>query len=704
MRGDAAGEKRESRVLVFAGTTEGRELAALLSACAVPLTVSVATAYGTMVLPGLPGAEILQGRMDREEMEDVLRSREVSLCVDATHPFAREASREILAACAAAGVPCLRLRRGSDAPESAEGGPAPVFVSSLQEACAYLAARPGRILLTTGSRDLGRIAAAIPGAGKRCYARVLPTAQSLSACEQAGLCGRHVLAMQGPFSVRMNEALLRDLDAAFLLTKESGATGGYPEKLEAARACGVQAVVIRNPERAGALPQGCAAAGDFTQTLQELERRLCVDLSQGRRCRLSLCGAGPGSASLLTLECVRALREAQVVFGAGSVLRTLAGDPEGERLLSGKTTVPVYGAEAMLEYLGSHREISSAAALYSGDSGFYSGASAVLQEAQRRALPWLEVRRLPGISSVQAFAAALGLPWQEAQLASAHGRDFPAAGVLRVSRRLFLLVSGAEQVRRLGEELASAVREGSLPGTVTAAWGRDLSLGGQQIRRGSLSVLREAAEPGRYIVLLENPQACSESLLPHLGDDDFARGRVPMSKRSVRQLVLCALHPADGEVIWDVGAGTGSLSVEAARSCPRSVVWSIERKPEACALLRENRRRFALSGMRVVEGEAPQALEDLPAPSAVIIGGSSGELLEIVACALDKNPAARFVATAVTLETIAALMQLPGHLPVTEPSVLQVSAAQAQALGSYHLMRGENPVWIVSFAGEQKEG
>ncbi len=242
-------------VLLFAGASDGRELAMRLAALPadppVGLTVSVATEYGLESIRALPARVVRRaGRLDRAGMERLLRDGRFDVVVDATHPYAREATLTIRDAAAAVGVRRFRLRRergGGDGGGDGGGGEEVVVVASAEEAAAWLAGTEGKALLATGSKDL-RAFAAVPGAADRLYPRVLPTAEALEECARAGLARDHIIAMQGPFSREVNAALMRQYDIRVLVTKDGGAAGGFGEKLAAARDAGVRVLVIARPE------------------------------------------------------------------------------------------------------------------------------------------------------------------------------------------------------------------------------------------------------------------------------------------------------------------------------------------------------------------------------------------------------------------------------------------------------------------------
>ena len=233
------------KICVFAGTTEGREVVSFLQGQA-EVYACVATEYGQTLLPRGEQVTVSAVRLSQEEMEALFRAHRFDLVIDATHPYADVVTRNICAACAATGTQYHRLLRAD-----CTAGENAVYVPDIDGAVAYLAETQGTILLTTGSKELHRFAV-LPDFAQRTYARVLPMEQSLQLCREAGLQPSHILAMQGPFSVEMNAAMLKSTGAAYMVTKSSGTAGGFEEKISAAAAAGVTSVIIgRPPQRAG---------------------------------------------------------------------------------------------------------------------------------------------------------------------------------------------------------------------------------------------------------------------------------------------------------------------------------------------------------------------------------------------------------------------------------------------------------------------
>ena len=235
-------------ILVFGGTAEGRMLVEWLDArntCSI--VACTATDYGASLLPDGRNVTAMHGPLSTEKKHALMREHDFCCIVDATHPFALHISESIAALARDHGIDVLRVGR-----EQSEEG-SWIGVDSASEACAYLASTTGNILLTTGSKDLAVFAEGIPDFAQRVYARILPVPDSLEKARQLGIAPSHILAMQGPFSAQLNCALIREYDIGYLVTKQSGATGGFGEKLAAARECGVEVVAIRCPDQKAAI-------------------------------------------------------------------------------------------------------------------------------------------------------------------------------------------------------------------------------------------------------------------------------------------------------------------------------------------------------------------------------------------------------------------------------------------------------------------
>ena len=390
---------------------------------------------------------------------------------------------------------------------------------------------------------------------------------------------------------------------------------------------------------------------------------------------VTLIGMG-ASADTLTAEAREALGRAELVAGAQRLLDALPAGVTAERVPA------VRPADVLAVVAGAQ----NAAVLYSGDTGFYSGAAGLLARLKEAGIP---ARVLPGLSSVQMLAAALGRPWQDWNLVSAHGRPCdPVAAVCGGQPAFFLTGTGESGPAALCAQLAAAGL-GALPVTV----GENLGLASRRIFAGTAA--GAAGERfGPLAVLLAEPAFRLPARTPGWPDETFVRAEgVPMTKRAVRAQVLAQLALCPGETVWDVGAGTGSVSLEMAYANGGAPVWAVERLPEACAVLEANRRRLGGWNVRPVSGEAPAALAGLPAPDAVFIGGTRGRLGPILDAALAANPAARIGLTAIALETLAAALDACAARGL-EAEITQIAAAHAA--GRPHLLRAANPVFLIT--------
>ena len=393
---------------------------------------------------------------------------------------------------------------------------------------------------------------------------------------------------------------------------------------------------------------------------------------------VTLIGMGSGQPENLTLQSLAALRQADLILGARRLLAVLpAGCTENR--------AAAYRPDEVAELLQTSGA-ENAVLVYSGDTGFYSGASSMMEKLEALGV---RARVLPGLSSIQLLAAALGRPWQGWNLVSAHGRTCDPVAECMQGRPTFFLTGGSEDPATLCAQLAA---EGF--GDVQAVVGQCLGTPEEKIFRGSVKELAAGRFNSLSVLLVEAAEVLPRRA-PGLPDEAFERDDVPMTKQEVRAAVLAKLAVRPEDILWDVGAGTGSVSVELALAAPRGRVYAVECRPEGCALIKANREKFRTRNLVLVEGLAPAALSDLPAPDAVFIGGSKGSLAAIVDAALDKNPDARICVSAIALESLsAAVAALTAKGRTVQVS--QIAVSRARAVGGLHLMMAQNPIYLIT--------
>ncbi len=677
------------KVTIFAGTSEGRRLAELCDGQGISVTVCVATEYGEKVLPELQNGTVHTGRMDQAEMKGFLEKEAPEVVVDATHPYAEIVSQNLESVCREIRLEYCRLERESLVKTISEAGSLVKVADSVAEAAGLAEKMPGKIFLATGSKELSVFCEKISELS-RLYVRILPVQEALEKCTSLGLEARQLICMQGPFSEEMNYALFRQTGASVLITKESGAAGGFPEKLRAAAKLGMSVIVIRRPQEKKGLPfeEVCLRLGiDFEKkNVRDSgpERMPEEDKKQESTVpEITVIGIGIGSRAGMTGEAKEALAKAEIIFGAKRMLESI-GYEEKEK-------VCLYQSADIKEYLKNHPEFQKIAVVFSGDVGFYSGAGKFCKGFAEYSV--YSIKLICGVSSMNYFAAKLHMSWQDMKLCSCHGRNCNLPVQIRREKKVFCLFGKSGQVR----ELALRLIDFNMV-DIKFHIGINLGYREEQYLCGFPKDFTEFSAEGLCVGIFENPIP-DQVVTPGFPDKNFIRGNVPMTKEEVRELVLCKLRLKRDSVVYDVGAGTGSVSIECARMAPDGKIYAIEKKKEALELLKGNRRLFAAAQVEIVAGEAPEVLEELDVPTHAFIGGSGGRLREILMSLLRKNRGIRIVVTAVTLETQSEMTGLLKELPLTDVDVVSVLAARAEQLGKYHLWRGENPVMIFSFSG-----
>lgn len=655
-------------ICVFAGTTEGRELVSWLSGQQnVRVYACAATEYGGELLETGGNVTVSAQRLTEADMDELFTRESFACVVDATHPYAPVVTENIRAACGRAGIPYLRLLRDSGGLPSGS-----VCVADTAEAVCWLAHTEGNILLTTGSKELAAYAS-IPDFARRVYARVLPVEASIAACREAGVPTAHILAMQGPFSTEMNLAMLQSFQIRVLVTKESGTKGGFAEKAEAAARAGVPLLVIGRPQQVEGL--------SFGETVRELCRRFGLKVQP----QVHVIGIGPGDRAHQTLQAAAAMAEADCLIGAKRMLQAVAAP--------GQLCCEAIAPEEIRQAILAHPECRRFAVVMAGDIGFYSGT--------KKLLPLLEncqVTLVPGLSSLVCLCAALGTSYEDVVPVSLHGRQADIVGAVSRHRRVFALVGGSDGMKKLCARLTEAGM-----GAVRVSVGERLGYPDEKITCGTAEALAQREFHSLSVCLIEHD---GSYVVTHgLPDDCFNRGAhadgspVPMTKSEIRSISLSRLRLTEDAVCWDIGAGTGSVAIEMALQAPAGQVYAIEKKSAALELLARNARELHAENVTVVPGLAPEACQELPAPTHVFVGGSSGNMRQILELCRRKNPHVRIVATAIALETVAELTQCRREMDFAETEAVCVTVAQSRQAGPYTLMQGQNPVYIFTFQG-----
>ena len=387
---------------------------------------------------------------------------------------------------------------------------------------------------------------------------------------------------------------------------------------------------------------------------------------------VSVIGIGM-SRSTLTAQALEAVKQADLLIGAPRMLS------EFKDLK--KNTSVAFLAQDILGVIRSS-EAERIAVLFSGDVGFYSGAAGLLS-----ILDPGSVTVYPGISSAVYFFAKCGRPWQDATLVSCHGLDTDLVSPVRRNSEVFALTGGNV------EELAgSLIRAGF--GDLKVTVGESLSYNDEKIWSTKVSDLPGRSFSSLTVLLIDNPapESCVRSGIP---DEEFVRSSVPMTKSEVRAVCLSKLHVRPSDVCYDIGCGTGSVTVEMALAAYEGRVYAFDKKQEAVDLTQQNCVAFHLGNVTAVTGKAPEVLNGIPDPDVVFIGGSSGKIGPILRLLYARNPSVHFVITAICLETLTDAVS--GLKAIgRDPEIVQISAARTKAVASLHMLEAQNPIFIIS--------
>ena len=391
--------------------------------------------------------------------------------------------------------------------------------------------------------------------------------------------------------------------------------------------------------------------------------------------KINIIGMGM-SEKTLTAEALELINDADILIGARRLI------DEFSEL--NKPSYNAYLSNDILEII-EKTDAEKIAILVSGDVGFYSAAEK-LTETLKDYSPNL----IAGISSVSYFFAKCSLPWKDANLISCHGLDTNIVSSVRRNRFTFALTG--KNVPELQKEL---VKYGFADLKVWV--GENLGSEEESIQESKISDLAGKEFSSLTVLIIENPDFDSR-IRTGIPDEEFIRGKVPMTKSEVRAVCLSKLALSPTDIAYDIGCGTGSVTIEMAFSAYDGKVYAFDKNEEAIDLLKQNCQKFHLDNVEAICGLAPECLKDLPVPDLAFIGGSSGNMDEIVSYLHGINNEMRFVITAVTLESAMAGLDSLKNVGISGDFV-QVAVSKGRQIGDLHMLMAQNPIFIISGSG-----
>lgn len=409
--------------------------------------------------------------------------------------------------------------------------------------------------------------------------------------------------------------------------------------------------------------------------------------------KITIIGIGMGDPGTMTGTGKELLSRAGLVAGAGRMLEACGLQEGGTKE---REVIRAYEPEKICRALKNSRK-EEAAVLMSGDSGFYSGTKKLLdalEHYKEEVKEWrgVSVHVEPGISSLSYFASRLQISWEDAAVISLHGRKDNLLSAVRRSRKTFLLTSGQTA------EICRELTEGGL-GDVMVCAGSRLSYPDEHIVKSPAKDWQAAGFPsvqtdGLTVLFLlnEKPERFFSAGIP---EECFIRGRVPMTKSEVRAVIMSKLAVREEDVVYDIGAGTGSVSVELSLAAGKGQVFAVECDPEGIGLIRQNGEKFGCHNLTVVEGMAPEALAGLPAPDAVFIGGTKGRLEPILDAIPKENRSVRICISAVTMETVSEALRCMEKKALRNVNACQIGVTRLRPVGGLHMLQAQNPIFLL---------
>ncbi len=395
--------------------------------------------------------------------------------------------------------------------------------------------------------------------------------------------------------------------------------------------------------------------------------------------KIFIVGVGMDGDLTLTIQAKNVIENADVLIGSERAVKPFSG--------LCKRVFYCWKASEIKEIL-SNNLFYNAAILLSGDSGFFSAAKSLSAE-----LCGHEIEIICGISSPSYFCAKIKKPWQQMKFISLHGEKNSIVRAVCENEFCFFLLGGEVTPAEICAKLCEFGRE-----KIRVYIGENLAYPSEKITVGSAEELTKIECSSLCVLVTENPDFERVKSVG-IADEKFLRGDVPMTKSAVRAAIISRLEIPGRGVCWDIGCGTGSVSVEMALQCGSGTVFAIEKNDTASELTQKNLLKFGCDNVEIISGSAPGILQNLPAPDRVFIGGSGGKLSEIIDVIFEKNKHCKIAVTAVCIDTLSECLDALKAHGISSPEIIQLAVSRAEFVGGHAMLRAENPIFLITANG-----
>lgn len=400
--------------------------------------------------------------------------------------------------------------------------------------------------------------------------------------------------------------------------------------------------------------------------------------------KVYIIGTGIGNHGFIHKKSRTSIEAADCLIGAKRMLDTFS--------CLKKESFESINAEEIFDYIN-NSDNKVFCVLVSGDTGFYSISKKLTEMLKKN--EQIEIENIPAVSSMQYFCSKLNLPWDTMKYVSAHGRNINIISTVMFNKKVFVLTGGDMGPQNICQILCSKGL-----GHLMASVGENLSYDNERIIEDSVYNIAKMNFESLAVMIIHNNEALDYSMsLRSIRDDEFITGKTPMTKSEVRTISISKLNLKNNSVVYDVGAGTGSVSVETALKLSDGTLYAIEKNEEAINLIKKNIEKFKAYNIEIIRNTAPDGLDDLPRPDCVFIGGSGGNLDEIIEAVLNKNPFVNVVINAITLESLNEALSCMEKYKFDCVDIVNAAISKCKKIGPYHMMTGHNPIYIISGKG-----
>lgn len=400
--------------------------------------------------------------------------------------------------------------------------------------------------------------------------------------------------------------------------------------------------------------------------------------------KVYIIGLGIGSLDYMHNKALATIKSCDCLIGAKRMLEDFRG--------LDKQIYESSNAEKICEYIN-QGNYKTYAVLVSGDSGFYSLSKKITELLMRQ--DEIQIENISAISSLQYFASRLNLPWDNIKYVSAHGRNLNIISNVIFNKKTFILTFSD-----FGPNNICKILTNKGLGHLKVSVGENLSYDNEKIVEDRAEVIVEMKFEGLAVMIVHNDDFISlDEGFRSIKDEEFITGKAPMTKSEVRTISIAKLNLKSDYITYDVGAGTGSVSVEAALKLHSGTVYAVEKEVEAVNLIEKNIEKFKTYNVEIIKGKAPEAIENLPNPDSCFIGGSSGNMDDIIGVVLKKNPNINVVINTITLQSLNEAINCMEKYKFENVEIVNVSVAKSKKVGNYDLMMGHNPIYIISGKG-----